>query len=118
MLGKVEHNFSEKSIVTGTLHALWQRTLKTGSPDIGGLIHFCCQHPCKGARVRGPSSHHCAGKTLILQPSPLVDEINDKFGKGNKGMSAGQLVKSTAEKIEIKLQVRVCAKDWEFLGYS
>ena len=33
-------------------------------------------------------------------------------------MSPGQLVKSIAEKIRIKLQVRVCAKDWEFLGYS
>jgi len=55
---------------------------------------------------------------LLLQPFPPVDEIYDTFGKENKRMSSGQLVTSIAEKIRIKLQVRVCAKDWEFLGYS
>lgn len=45
MLGKVEHNFIEKSIVIGTLHDPWQRTLMTGSLEICKLIDFCCLHP-------------------------------------------------------------------------
>ena len=32
--GKVEHSFIEKLIVIGALHDLWQRTLKTSSPDM------------------------------------------------------------------------------------
>lgn len=80
--------------------------------------HFCHQHPCQQAQIRGPSPHHLSGKTLLLQPSPPVDGIYDAFGKENKWMSSGQLVKSTAEKTRIALQVRPCAKDWEFLGYS
>ena len=80
--------------------------------------HFCHQHPCQQAQIRGPSPYHLAKKTLLLQPFPPVDEIYNTFGKENKRMRPGQLVKSIAEKTRIKLQVRVCAKDWEFLGYS
>ena len=90
----------------------WKQALLTHQ------CHFCHQHPCQQAQIRGPSPYHLATTTLLLQPFPPVDEIYDTFGKENKWMSPGQLVKSTAEKTRIKLLVRVCAKDWEFLGYS
>lgn len=82
MLGKVEHNFIEKSIVIGTMHYPWQRTLTTGSPQIYKLIDFCL-HPHMQARMRDPLLTMCPTDT-DLQHLPPVYEIKNKIGKGNK----------------------------------